>query len=215
MNVRRILLLGAACAALCLAPRVSQAQVFGQWSSAEPVAMNTHLAGGYLSFTGSEAALLGQLRLSFYPNIDFGFQGGLGRVDVARDTRTSVKLGGDLKGLVMRHSESNPMDLSLGAAIGIETAEDFTLLGVGPSIVASRHVVLANQQVLVPYVGASLLFSRVDQNNVNVTDLSMPLRFGAEYRANAGVSVIAEMGVAVSDAIRDDLKFTLGANFPF
>ena len=177
--------------------------------------MNSHLAGAYLSFTGSEAALLGQLRLSFYPNVDFGFQGGLGRVDVARDTRTSVKLGGDLKGLVMRHNETNPLDLSLGAAIGIETAEDFTLLGVGPGIVASRQVVLANQQVLVPYVGVSLLFSRIDQKGVNLTDVSLPLRFGAEYRANAGVSLVGEVGVAVSDAIRDDLKFTLGANFPF
>ena len=212
--MRRLLVLGML-AATCLAPRASEAQVFGQWTGAEPVSMNSRLAGAYLSFTGSEATLLGQLRLSFYPNVDFGFQGGLGRVDVARATRTAVKLGSDIKGLVVRQNETNPFDVSLGAAIGVETAEDFTILSLGPSIVASRHVLLVNQQTLVPYVGATLLFSRLDQNHVNATDVSLPLRVGAEYRMNAGVRLVGELGIAFSDAIRDDLKFTLGANFPF
>ena len=207
--------LASALVLMCIVPRASDAQVFGQYTGAEPVGMNSRLAGAYVSFSGSEATLLGQLRLSFYPNIDFGFQGGLGRVDVARDTRTSVKLGGDLKGLVARANETNPFDVALSAAIGVETAEDFTILSVGPGIVASRHVLLANQQTLVPYVGATLLFSRLDQARTHATDVSLPLRLGAEYRLNAGLSVVGELGIAVSDAIRDDVKFTLGANFPF
>lgn len=208
-------LLFALAAAGMLATTGARAQVFGQYSGATTLGMNTRLFGAYGSFTKSESELLAQLRLSFYPNVDFGFQGGLSRVSVMDRSRTSVKIGGDFKGLVVHRGEAAPFDLSLGAAIGVSSAEDFNLLSIGPQAVASRTFGSAGRATLTPYAGALLLFTRSDLDNSNDTDVSVPLRFGAEYAPNQDIRLILELGVAVSDRINDDLKLTLGANFPF
>lgn len=197
-----------------LAP-AARAQVFGQFGGAVPLGLNARLFGAYASFTKSESELLGQLRLSFHPNIDFGFQGGLARVSVLDRSRTSVKVGGDLKGLIGRRSESMPFDLSIGAALGISSAEDFNLLSVGPQVVASRTFGAPGRANLTGYAGALLLFTRSDLDNANDNDVSLPLRFGAELSPILDLRVVAELQVAVSDRISDDLKLTLGANFPF
>lgn len=193
----------------------ARAQVFGQFGGASPLGVNARLFGAYAAFTESESELLGQLRLSFYPNVDFGFQGGLARVSVENRSRTSVKIGGDFKALVVRAGESLPADLSLGAAIGISSAEDFTVLGVGPSLVFSRTYG-AGASKLTPYLGALLLFTRADIDEAsNDTDVSLPLRFGAEYAPNQDLRVLLELQVAVSDQVNDDLRLALGVNFPF
>jgi hypothetical protein len=197
-----------------LAP-MARAQVYGQYAGAQPLGINARLFGAYASFTKSESELLAQLRLSFYPNVDFGFQGGLARVSVLDRTRTSVKIGGDFKGLVAKRSDTMPVDLSLGAAIGVSSAEDFNLLSVGPQVIASRMFGSAGRANLTAYAGAILLFTRSDLDNTNDTDVSMPLRFGAEFAPNVDVRLVAEVQVAVSDQINDDVKLTLGANLPF
>ena len=43
----------------------------------------------------------------------------------------------------------------------------------------------------------------------------MPLRLGLQYAPNAYIRILTEAQLAVSDAIRDDFSFTLGALFPF
>src|SRR4029077_6858714 len=72
-NVKRsvLVLLLAATPALV---RPAAAQVWGQYTSAETVPVNGHMFGGYLHASSNFLGLLAQLRLSFYPNVDFGFQ---------------------------------------------------------------------------------------------------------------------------------------------
>lgn len=202
-------------AAGTLAATGAGAQVFGQYSGATPLAMDTRVFGAYASFTKSESELLTQLRLSFYPNVDFGFQGGLSRVSVMNRSRTSVKVGGDFKGFVVRRGAGAPFDLSLGAALGVSSAEDFNLLSIGPQALLSRTFGSSGRANVTPYAGALLLFTRSDLDNANDTDVSVPLRFGAEYAPNQDIRLVVELGVAVSDRINDDLKLTVGANFPF
>lgn len=189
------------------------AQVHGTLSEARVVPVNGRLGGGYLQFDAHSASLMGQLRLSFYPNLDFGFLGGLSRIDVNNNTRTSVRLGGDFRGQIMTQGESFPVNVSLGAGLGLESADNFTTLSVGPQIAVSRTLDYSNR--LIGYGGASLLLSRVDVGNGNDTDTSFPLRFGLEFHPNPDIRLLGELQLAVSDQYRDDVAFTIGALFPF
>ncbi len=214
VQVKRVLLAGALSCAL-LSPGMSHAQAFGQFGGAPPLPLNGHLAGAYVRMSGSDVSLLGQLRLSLYPNVDFGFIGGFSRVDVGGVNRTAIKLGADFKTQVAKHTETFPLDLSLGAALGIDTAEDFTVLSVGPFAQLSGRVELSNGQALVPYGGLGFMFARADAGGSNATDVSVPLRAGVEYHLQPGAILLAEMQLALSDKVNDDVLFTLGVNFPF
>lgn len=213
--MKRSLLVAAALVALAVAAPPARAQVFGQLSPAQPIDLNTRLGGGFVSFTKSESELLGQLRMSFHPGVDFGFQGGLSRVSVANVNRTSVQLGGDLKAQLVRAGAASPFDVSIGGAIGIASADDFTVLSVGPSLVASRRFAIDERASLTPFAGALLLFSRSDLATGNKTDVAVPVRFGLEYSPLPDFRLLGAVQVGVSDDIRDDLKLSLGANFPF
>ena len=74
----RLALVIAGLLAASLAARPAAADLFGQMGEARPLPVDGRLASAFLQFDKSSVSLLGQLRLSFYPNIDFGFQGGLG-----------------------------------------------------------------------------------------------------------------------------------------
>jgi opacity protein-like surface antigen len=213
--VKKHLLLLAAVAAGMLATHAASAQVFGQLGGARPLDMNSRLFGAYAGFSKSESELFTQLRLSFYPGVDFGFQGGLSRVSVNDHNRTTVKLGGDFKAAALRAGESSPIDLSLGAALGVSSAEDFNLLGVGPEIVASRTWATGSGSNLTAYSGLVLLFTRSDLAGSNNTDVSVPIRLGLSFEPNQDLRLLAEVTIAASDQINDDLKLTVGANFPF
>ena len=80
-----------------LLPATAGAQAFGQFTAAQTLPVNGHLAGGYIQSSSSQLGVLGQLRLSFYPGVDFGFQGGFSRHDYAGGDRTTLSLGTDLK----------------------------------------------------------------------------------------------------------------------
>jgi len=191
----------------------AQAQVNGALSEARVVPVNSRLGGAYLQFDHSSATLSGQLRLSFYPNLDFGFQGGLSRMDLNKSTRTSVRLGGDFRGQVATQGPAFPVNVSLGGTIGVESADAFTILSVGPQVVVSR--VLDPSGKWIGYGGASLLLSRYDVAGQRDTDTSFPVRAGMEFRPNADLRLLTEAQLAVSDAVRDDFSFTLGVLFPF
>lgn len=201
--------------ALALAAAPASAQIFGQLTPAPPIPLDTRLGGAFLSFTTSESELLGQLRMSFHPGVDFGFQGGLSRVSVSDVNRTSIQLGGDVKAQVVRMGASSPLDVSIGGAIGVNSADDFTVLSVGPTLVMSRTVRLDERATLTPFAGAALLFSRSDLAVGNTNDVAVPVRFGLEYTPMPDFRLLAALQIGVSDEIRDDLKFTVGANFPF
>lgn len=212
--MKRVLLAGALSCAL-LSPGVSHAQVFGQLGGAAPLPLNGHLVGGYVRFSGSDLSLLGQLRLSLYPNVDFGFVGGLSSVDVGGVNRTAIKLGADFKTQVARHSERFPLDISLGAALGIDTAEDFTVLSLGPTMQLSRRLALSNGQTLVPYGGIGLMFARADVGRGDTTDQSVPVRVGVEYHLQPGTIFVTELQLALGDKVNDDILVLVGVSFPF
>ena len=191
----------------------ADAQVNGTLSEARVVPVNSRLGGAYLQFDQSSATLSGQLRLSFYPSLDFGFQGGLSRMDVNNNTRTSVRLGGDFRGQVATQGPAFPVNVSLGGAIGVESADAFTILSVGPQVVFSRTLDPAGKWV--GYGGASLLLSRFDVSGGRDTDISFPVRAGMEFRPNADLRILTEAQLAVSDEVRDDFSVTLGVLFPF
>ena len=189
------------------------AQIHGIFNDARVVPVNGHLGAAYLQFDKSSASLMGQLRLSFYPNLDFGFVGGLSRLDVDDDSKTSVRLATDFRGQIATQSSSFPLSITLGAALGVESADGYTLLAVGPTAVASRVLDQANQWVA--YGGASLLLSRSEISGSRNTDTSLPLRAGLQYSPNADIHILSEAQLAVSDELNDDFSFTIGVLFPF
>jgi len=213
--VKRLL---AACLVVTLAGAATPAlaQVHGIFNDAKVVPVNGHLGGGYLQFDKSSAALMGQLRLSFYQNLDFGFVGGLSRIDVNDNTQTTVRLDSDFRGQIFTQGANFPLDMTLGAAIGVETADDFTILSVGPTAVASRT--LDTRKQWVAYGGASILISRITRSSgtgTNNTDTSLPLRAGLEFLPNPDLRLLTEATWAISDDINDDFRFTFGVLFPF
>jgi hypothetical protein len=191
----------------------ARAQVQGALSPARVLQPNEHLGGAYLTFDKSSATLLGQLRMSFYPNFDFGFQGGLSRIDVDENTRTSVKLGGDFRAQVAFQKQGSPVDLALGGALGVESADELNQLSVGPQVHISRVLDLREQWVA--YGGAALLFTRIELAGESNTDTSFPLRLGMEYHPNPYLRLLVETQLAVSDEVRDDFALTFGVVFPF
>ena len=207
---RSILLLAAL---LLAAAAPARAQVQGALSPARVLQPNEHLGGAYLTFDKSSATLLGQLRMSFYPNFDFGFQGGLARIDVNDNTRTSVKLGGDFRAQVAFQSKGSPVDVALGGALGVESADELNQLSVGPQVHVSRVLDMGNQWVA--YGGAALLFSRIEVGQESDTDTSFPLRAGVEWDPNPYLRLLTEVQLAVSDELRDDFAITFGVLFPF
>lgn len=209
--MKRQLVLSLVVSLLAAAPAL--AQIHGAFSEARVVPVNGRLGGAYLQFDKSSATLMGQLRLSFYPNFDFGFLGGLSRIDVSHNTRTSVRLGGDFRGQIASQGPAFPVNLSLGGAIGVESADDFTILSVGPTAVVSRQIDADGKWF--GYGGASLLLSRSEIARVRNTDTSLPLRAGVEFFPNPDLRLLAEAQLAVSDDIRDDFSFTFGVLLPF
>ena len=193
------------------------AQVNGAFSEARVVPVDGHLGGVYLQFDQHSATLQGQLRLSFYDKLDFGFNGGLSRLNVNHVTRTSLRIGGDFRGQVATQGATSPVTLSLGAAIGVETADSFNQLSIGPQMTLSRTLDGAGRWT--GYGSVALLVSRNESPSATGTtrfnDTSFPLRAGVEYHPNPDLRLLSEVQVGVSDEIRDDVALTLGVLFPF
>ena len=83
--------------AMLALPATASAQVYGQFGNTNPVPVNGRVAGAYVQSSENVLAMLAQLRLSFYPSVDFGFMGGFARQDYGTDNRTTLRLGSDLK----------------------------------------------------------------------------------------------------------------------
>lgn len=201
--------------ATLVATAPARASVFGQFTPAGTLPVNERLFGAYLTASDNVVGLLGQLRLSFYPGVDFGFQGGLSRVDAGGTKRTTVRLGGDFKVATLRASETRPIDLSIGAALGIETGDDFTTLILGPRAVASRTFGREGGNGVVPYAAVSLAFSSINAGELDQTDFAIPIELGAELRVISGMRLVGEFQFRPGDDINDDVGFALGVNFPF
>jgi hypothetical protein len=201
-------------AALALAGP-ARAQVYGQYTSAVTLPVDGHMFGGYINASENVTGGLAQLRLSFYPNLDFGFQGGLTRLENGpSSTLTTLRLGADLRWQVAHMSNGSPVDIALGGALGVETADHYKVLAVGPTGVASRGLGGPNAAI-VPYGGLAILFISRDTFGEESTDLSIPLRLGMEARISQGFMATAELQLYVVDDFNDDVGFSVGVNLPF
>ena len=120
----------------------ARAQVFGQFTNAATVPVNGHLFGAYLNASKNVTGGLAQLRLSFYPNLDFGFHGGLSRLDLGpgTGTTTTLRVGADVRWQVAHANQGSAVDIATGGALGVETADHFKVVTLGPSVVASREL---------------------------------------------------------------------------
>ena len=132
--MKRIMGVVATLAAALLIAVPATAQVFGQLNSAEVLPLNGHQAGFYLNAGDNALGGLAQLRLSLYPGIDFGFQGGLERVTWKGADRTALRLGSDLRVAVAHSGEGFPFDIAVGGGLGVETSDNYhvlTLMQIG------------------------------------------------------------------------------------
>lgn len=211
-TMRAALLLAAL---LPLAAQPAHAQVFGQLTSAEIVPMNGHEFGGYLNFSDNVVGVLGQLRMSFYPGIDFGFQGGLSRLNVSSGDRTSLRLGTDVRAAAAHASENFPVDLAIGGGLGVETSDRYHIFTLMPSAVASRPYSLGQSASVSPYLSVGLAFRSIDVSSTRETDFSIPLRMGADFKAMPGVRIAAELQINVANSFGDNVGFAGGVNMPF
>jgi len=207
--------LAAALSLALFAAAPASAQVFGTLGSAERVPMNGHVVGAYLNATNDVLGMFGQLRLSFYDGIDFGFQGGLSRVSVGGNDRTAVRLGTDIEFMTARAGANFPLDLALGGGLGVESSDGYHVLTLMPSAIASRTFALGQSGSIAPYVGIGLSFANVDANSTKDTFTSLPIRVGGDLRVMPGIRFVAEMQFAVGNTYTDDFGLATGVNLPF
>lgn len=201
-----------ATAGALIASRPASAQVYGQYTGAECVPMGGHLFGGYLHASRDFLGLLTQLRLSFYPNVDFGFHGGLTRISLTGGDITTLRVGSDIK---FQITHAKPVELALGGALGVETGDHLHLLTLGPTLVASHTFATGSGAGITPYAGVGLLFTNAEVQGREFTDFSMPFRLGAEARLAPEVRLTAELQLRTSDEVNDDIGFATGVNLPF
>jgi hypothetical protein len=202
-------------AAIAVAP-MAHAQVYGQFTPAPTVPLNGHQFGGYVTASESVLGGLAQLRLSFYPDVDFGFQGGLTRFDrgAAGSDLTTLRLGTDVRWQIKHQGANSPVDATLGGALAVETADNFKVVTLGPTFVVSRPVGGASA-ALTPYAGLGLLFVSHDAFGFRDNDVSVPLRLGLDARVAPDFRIIAELQLFLSDRYNDDVGFATGVNLPF
>ena len=196
-------------------PASASAQVFGQFTGAQTLPVNGHLAGGYLQSSSNVLGLLGQLRLSFYPGVDFGFQGGFARQSYRSGDRTTLRLGTDLKYQIVQPAADYPYSFSVGGGLGVETGDHWSVLSLGPTVVSSRTFAGNGDLTFTPFASLGLQFNNINVGSLNDSDVSIPLRFGSEMRLNSQLTLTGELDLRLSDSFNDDVGFSLGVNSPF
>jgi len=198
-------------AVLLTIPATARAQVFGQFTGAETVPEGGHVFGAYVHASEDLFGLVSQLRLSFYPNVDFGFQGGLNRLEVEGDDQTTLRIGGDLKFLL---AKGGFLDISAGGALGVETGDGLSILTLGPSVVVSKTFPMGNGGVT-PYGSAGIFFSNEDIGDNQDSDFAVPFRFGAEFKLSPEIKLVGEIQLRAGNETNDDFSFVTGVNLPF
>jgi opacity protein-like surface antigen len=212
--MKNVALIAALAASLTAAGAV-EAQTFGQFTGAETLPVNGRMFGAYLQSSENTAGLLAQLRLSFYPGLDFAFMGGLTRQEVGGGKRTTVRLGADLKVSARKADESFPIDLAIGGNLGVETGDHFDVLTVGPAVMASRDFPMGQAGGIIPYAGLGLAFQKLDIRSHSDNDVVFPIRVGSEFKVAPQLRLAIELQFPVSDSLNDNFGLAVGANVPF
>jgi hypothetical protein len=207
--------IAALAAVLSTLPHAAGAQVFGQYTGAETLPVNGRLFGAYLETSDHVLGALGQLRLSFFPDVDFGIQAGLSRLSLASGDRTTVRFGIDVKTPVVHADAARPYTVAVGGAIGIETSDEYSVLTLAPEAVGSRAYPLGESVVLTPYLGARIAFGKSSLHGVSDTNLSVPIFLGSELQITAATRVMVEIQLLPGNTAPDRFKAVAGASFPF
>ena len=198
-------------AVLLTYPATARAQIFGQFTGAETVPTGGHVFGAYVHASENLFGLVSQLRLSFYPNVDFGFQGGLSRLEIGTDDQTTLRIGGDLKFVI---AKGGLFDISAGGALGVETGDGISILTLGPSVVASKTFPMGSGGIT-PYGGAGIFFSNEDIGDDEDSDFAVPFRFGSEFKLSPEIKLVGEIQLRAGNETNDDFSFVTGVNLPF
>ena len=143
----------------CAVP--ARAQSLGQFTGAQTLALNGHAFGAYLHASSNVVGFVTQLRLSFYPGVDFGFQGGLDRLDFPGDNRTILRLGTDFKVAGMKAGSALPVDLAFGGGLGVDTGDNISVLTLGPTVIASRTFPAGGRGTITPYGALGISYSKL------------------------------------------------------
>ena len=197
-----------------LAAAPASAQVFGQFSGAEVLPLNGHQAGFYLNAGDNVLGGLAQLRMSLYPGIDFGFQGGLARVTWQGADRTTLRLGGDLRAAVASSGEGFPVDVAVGGALSVETSDNYHVLTLMPTGVVSRSYAVGRNGGISPYLGLGISFANVDAGTTRQTFLSLPARLGGEFHVMPGMILTTELQIPLGNGFNDSFGLLMGINLP-
>ena len=192
----------------------AHAQLPSPYTGATVLPVNGHMVGGYLPLSQNLVGLLGQLRLSFYPGVDFGFQGGLARMDRDAGNRTLVHLGTDLKISLLKSTEQQPYDIAAGGGLGVRIGDNFSVLSLGPTVVVSRSWHRGETGEISPFAGVGFAFSSLSGDQ-SETDFSMPVRVGSEFGISPVARLVTEFEFRLGDDFNDDVGFSAGMNFPF
>jgi len=212
--VRRLAVLTALATTSLLQPRLAAAQVFGQYAGAEPVPVNGRVFGAYLHTSDIVLGAMAQLRLSIYPNVDFGFQTGLARLDLDKGDRTTVRFGTDVKTEIVHPDAARPIGVAIDAAIGVETSDEVSVVTLAPGVVASRSYALGGTSHITPYAGAQLAFARGTVQGSDRNDFTVPIRLGTELDTPAA-RFLFELQILPGSNLGGDYQVVVGANLPF
>lgn len=202
-------------AGMLLAAAPAHAQFPSSYTGAAVLPVNGHFFGAYVPITSNSIGALGQLRLSFLPSVDFGFQGGLSRLDRSAGSKTLVRLGTDVKFQLVAPDESRPIAMSIGAGLGVFAGDDYNLLSIGPNFLVSRSWRKGQPGEFSPYAGVGLAFTTINAGRLDDNDFAMPIRGGAEIGITAAARLVFEVGTRLGSDFGDDTEFTLGTNLPF
>ena len=189
-----------ALASLCLFAAPASAQVFGQLHPAHPIRDHSNLWGAYLVLGDrvDDVGLLGQVRFSSGPNLDWGLQ--FGFADGPGDG--AVLIGGDIRPSLRRADDEFPLDLAFDGGLGLTIGDNFTLLELQPAILYGHRFPLDSGGALSPYGSIGIDFQNFDfdgdgpgNRGSSNTETDVVARFGVEWEATHSFSVIGEFGL--------------------
>ncbi len=187
-------------ASLCVFAAPAGAQVFGQLHPAHPIRNNDNLWGAYLLLGDrvGDVGVLGQVRFSSSPKLDWGLQFGF----ADGDGGDAIMLGGDIRPSLKAADEEFPIDLAFDGAVGLTIGDNATLLELQPALLYSHRFPLDSGGAISPYGSLGIDFQHLSvdfdgpgNDDFDDTDTDFIARFGMEWEATRTFSVIGEFGV--------------------
>jgi len=213
--VKRNTIAACVAGALLMCACTAQSQSLGQFGGASPLPMNGHSLGTYVDASGHEVGFITALRLSFYPDVDFGFQGGLKRLDYVDAGDNALRLGADFKVAAARVRSGAPVDLAFGAGLGVDTGDNLSVLTMGPNAIASKAYPAGTSGTIEPYASLGLAYASINTSGKDDTGIQWPFRLGMEYRFSPDLRVMMELRQAWGTHYGDQSAFAIGTTFGF